>query len=276
VEYIEVINDLTSPEVVGGQTGEGFDVIVPSLPGYGFSGPTREAGWNDARMAKALLQLMARLGYDRFGVQGGDAGAIIAPEIARQGPNRVMGVHVHAATMGFIPLRPLSGEEIAALTDTEKIRLERLQTYMREWMGYNVIQTHRPQALAFALSDSPAGWLAWTSELFAGFGEKVGAVDDDVILTNATVHWVSGTAASSIRHYYENAHDPNTWTPKANSGVPTAVAVFQQADVPIRKFAEEANTIARWTEFERGGHYPVLEVPELWAKDVREFFGSLG
>lgn len=275
VEYIEVINDLTSPQV-GRETGEGFDVVVPSLPGYGFSGPTREAGWNDARMAKALLELMARLGYDRFGVQGGDAGAIIAPEIARQAPNRVIGVHVHAATMGFIPMRALSSEEIAALTNAERVRLERLQTYMRQWFGYNVIQSHRPHALAFALSDSPAGWLAWTSELFTGFGEKVGAVDDDTILTNAAIHWFAGTAASSIRHYYENAHDPNAWAPKANSGVPTAVAVFQEADVPIRKFSEDANTIVRWTEYEKGGHYPVLEVPEVWTKDVREFFRSLG
>jgi len=271
VEYIEVINVLTSP-----QAGVAFDVVVPSLPGYGFSGPTREAGWNDARMAKAFLELMARLGYDRFGVQGGDAGAIIAPEIARQAPNRVLGVHVHAATMGFIPLRPLSPEEMAALNNAEKVRLERLQTYMREWFGYNMIQSRRPNALAFALSDSPAGWLAWTSELFAGFGEKVGAIDDDTILTNATIHWFAGTTASSIRHYYENAHDPNAWAPKANSGVPTAVAIFQEADVPIRKFSEDAHTIVRWTEYEKGGHYPVLEVPEVWTKDVREFFASLG
>ncbi len=177
--------------------------------------------------------------------------------------------------MGFIPLRPLSNEETAALTEAEKVRLERSQTYMREWAGYNMIQSHRPQALAFALSDSPAGWLAWTSELFAGFGEKVGAVHDDAILTNATIHWVAGTAASSIRHYYENAHDPKAWAPKANSGVPTAVAIFHEADVAIRKFSEAANTVVRWTEYEKGGHYPVMEVPEVWIKDVREFFSGL-
>jgi epoxide hydrolase len=275
IEYIDVIQALTSSQAGGKQTDDTFDVVIPSLPGYGFSRPTREAGWNDARMAKALLELMTKLGYERFGIQGGDAGAIIAPEIARQAPDRVIGVHVHAATMGFIPLRPLSGEEMVALTKTEKVRLQRLQTYMRDWFGYNVIQSHRPQALAFALSDSPAGWLAWTTELFAGFGEKVGAIDDDTILTNATIHWVAGTASSSVRHYYENAHDPNAWATKANSGVPTAVAVFQEADVPIRTFSEAANTIVRWTEYEKGGHYPVLEVPEIWTRDVREFFRGL-
>ena len=164
---------------------------------------------------------------------------------------------------------------MAALTKAEKVRLERLQTYLRDWFGYNVIQSHRPQALAFALSDSPAGWLAWTIELFADFGNKVGAVNDTAVLTNATIHWVAGTVPSSIRHYYENAHDPNAWTPKTNSGVPTAVAVFQEADVPIRKFAEEANTIARWTEYEKGGHYPALEVPDVWTEDVRDFFRNL-
>jgi len=274
-EYVDVIQPLTNPHAAGIENNDAFDVVIPSLPGYGFSGPPRQAGWNDTRMAKAFLELMTRLGYERFGVQGGDAGAIIAPEIARQAPNRVIGVHVHAATTGFIPLRPLTAEEMASLGKSEKVRQERLQRYMRDWFGYNVIQSHRPQALSFALSDSPAGWLAWSTELFAGFGEKVGAIDDDVILTNATIHWVAGTVASSIRHYYENARDPNAWAPKTNSGVPTAVAIFQEADVPIRKFAEEANTIARWTEYEKGGHYPILEVPHVWVKGVREFFSNL-
>ncbi len=265
LEYIGVIEPLTSA---------GFDLVIPSLPGYGFSGPTREAGWSSGRMVNVFLELMTRLGYDRFGVQGGDMGAIIAPDMARKAPDRVTGVHVHAATMGFIPMRPLSPEEMAALTGAEKMRLGRLQRYMQEWFGYNVIQSHRPQALAFALSDSPAGWLDWSCDIFAGFGEHVGAIADDVILTNATIHWVAGTASSSIRHYYEWAHDPAAWAPRANSGVPTAVAVFNEGDVPIRKIAEETNTIARWTEFEKGGHYPTLEVPDAWLEDVREFFRS--
>jgi pimeloyl-ACP methyl ester carboxylesterase len=274
LEYIDVIEPLTSPANHGG-SGRAFDLVIPSLPGYAFSGPTREAGWDNDRMAKAFLELMSGLGYERFGVQGGDVGAIIAPEIARQAPARITGVHVHAATIGFIPLRPLSNEEIAELTGAERTRLDRLQRYMQNWFGYNVIQSHRPQALAFGLSDSPAGWLAWSSELFSGFGEKAGAVPDDAILANATAHWVAGTAASSMRHYYENAHNPNAWSPKSNSGVPTAVAVFEEGDVPIRRFGEEANTIVRWTEYAKGGHYPAIEVPGVWTNDVREFFSGL-
>jgi pimeloyl-ACP methyl ester carboxylesterase len=274
IEYLDVIEPLTNPVNHGG-SGGAFDLVIPSLPGYAFSGPTREAGWDNTRMAKAFLELMSRLGYERFGVQGGDMGAIIAPEIARQSPARIIGVHVHAATIGFIPLRPLSNEEVAQLNNVEKVRLARLHGYMQNWSGYNTIQSQRPQALAFALSDSPAGWLAWSSELFTGFGEKVGAVPDEAILANATAHWVSGTAASSMRNYYENAHNPNAWAPKPNSGVPTAVAVFDEGDVPIRRFSEEANTIVRWTEYAKGGHYPTLEVPEVWTKDVREFFSGL-
>jgi len=275
VEFLGVIGPLTDPVAHGGKAEDAFDVVIPSLPGFGFSGPTREAGWNNGRIGRAFIELMTRLGYQRFGVQGGDAGAIIGPEIGRLAPEKVIGVHVNAATMGFIPMGPISPEDIASFNDREKTRVQRLQRFMAEHFGFNAIQSTRPQALAYGISDSPAGLLAWISELFASFGDRPDAVPLDVFLTNFMIYWFTGTAASSMRLYYENAHDPAAWAPKANSGVPTAVAVFGFDEVPIRRYGEPSNTIARWTEFDVGGHYAVLEVPEVWTGDVRAFFGGL-
>ncbi|MDB5561991.1 MAG: epoxide hydrolase [Hyphomicrobiales bacterium] len=275
VEFLGVIDALTNPVAHGGNAQEAFDVVVPSLPGFGFSGPTRDKGWNNGRMANAFIELMDRLGYPRFGIQGGDAGAIIGPEIARLAPEKVLGVHLNAATMGFIPMGPIAPEDIATFNDREKARLQRLQRFMAEHFGFNAVQSTRPQALAYGLSDSPAGLLAWISELFTSFGDRPDAVPLDAFLTNFLIYWFTDTAASSIRIYYENAHDPSAWAPRANSGVPTAVAVFGFDEVPIRRYGEQGNTIVRWTEFDVGGHYAVLEVPEVWIGDVRTFFASI-
>ncbi len=275
VEYLGVIAALTDPVAHGGTAADAFDVIIPSLPGFGFSGPTREAGWNNGRIAKAFLALMSRLGYERFGVQGGDAGAIIAPEIGRLAPERVVGVQVNAATLGFIPLGPIEPEVFASFNERELVRVQRLQRFMAEHFGFNAVQSSRPQALAYAISDSPIGLLAWISDLFTSFGDRPDVIDPDVFLTNFMIYWFTGTAASSIRLYYENAHDPAAWAPKANSGVPTGVAVYGFDEVPLRRFGEEANTIVRWTELDEGGHYAVIEVPGLWTAEVRAFFAGL-
>ncbi len=276
VEFLDVIGPLTNPVAHGGKPEDAFDVVVPSLPGFGFSGPTREAGWNNVRIGKAFIELMSRLGYQRFGVQGGDAGAIIGPEIGRLAPERMIGIHLNAATMGFIPFGPVSPEEIATFTESEKVRLQRVQRFMAEHFGFNIMQSSRPQTLAYGISDSPAGLLAWISELFTSFGDRVDAVPMDRFLTNFMIYWFTGTAASSIRLYYENAHDPEAWSPKANSGVPTGVAVFGFDEVPIRRYGETSNTIVRWNEFDVGGHYAVLEVPGVWVADVCGFFNQIG
>jgi pimeloyl-ACP methyl ester carboxylesterase len=272
IEFVGVIGRLTSPAAHGGKAGHSFDLVIPSVPGFGFSGPTREAGWNNARIARAFLELMTRLGYRRFGVQGGDAGAIIGPEIGRLAPERIVGIHLNAATMGFIPFGPVSTEEFATYNAAEKVRLERMQRFMSQHFGFNVLQSTRPQALAYAVSDSPIGLLAWISELFTSFGDRADAIATDTFLTNFMIYWFTNTAASSMRLYWENAHAPDAWAPKANSGVPTGVAVFGFDEVPIRRVGEQSNTIVRWTEFDRGGHYAVLEEPDLWVGDVRAFF----
>jgi pimeloyl-ACP methyl ester carboxylesterase len=269
VEFLDQIGPLTAPAKHGAAGAQAFDVIVPSLPGVGFSGPTNEAGWNNVRIGRAFIELMGRLGYDRFAVQGGDAGAIIGPEIGRLAPGKIIGIHVNAATMGFIPMGPVSEEDAASFTPAEQKRLATLQEFMQVKFGFNLLQSNQPQLVAYAISDSPAGLMAWMTQLMDP--AEVG----DRFLTNFMIYWLTDTAASSIRLYYENAHDAGAWAPKANSGVPTAVAVFQDGDVAIRRYGESSNNIVRWSEYPHGGHYAVMTVPQDWVKDVRESFRDL-
>jgi epoxide hydrolase len=269
VEFLDQIGPLTDPAKHGAKGAPAFDVVIPSLPGVGFSGPTRDAGWNNLRIGKAFIELMARLGYQTFAVQGGDAGAIIGPEIGRMAPQKVIGIHVNAATIGFMPMGPVSDADAATFTPAEKKRLDVMQEFMQVKFGFNLLQSNQPQLVAYAISDSPAGLMAWMTQLMDP--EEVG----EHFLTNFMIYWLTDTAASSIRLYYENAHDPGAWAPKANSGVPTAVAVFQDGDIAIRRYGEAGNNIVRWTEYPHGGHYAVMTVPQDWLKDVREFFREL-
>jgi epoxide hydrolase len=270
VEFLDQIEPLTDPVKHGGRAEDAFDVVVPSLPGFGFSGPTREVGWNNIRIGKAFIELMGRLGYDKFAMQGGDVGAILGPEMGRLAPEKFIGLHLNAATMGFIPMGPVDEADLAQFTPAEKKRLAMLQEFMQVKFGFNLLQSNQPQLVAYALADSPVGLMAWITQLMGP--EEVG---EERFLTNFMIYWFTGTGSSSIRVYYENAHDPGAWAPKANSGVPTAVAVFQDGDIAIRKYGEEAHTIVRWTEYPHGGHYAVMTVPEDWRKDVREFFHGL-
>ncbi|MCC3374260.1 epoxide hydrolase family protein [Cohnella sp. REN36] len=275
VEFLDLIGPLTDPTSYGGDASDAYHLVIPSLPGFGLSGPTTETGWTPGRAAAALAELMSLLGYERYGVQGGDMGAIIAPEIGRIAAPRVIGVHVNAATMGFVPFGQVEDEVFATLTDAEKARLARLGQFMQERFGFNKLQSTRPQTLAYGLHDSPVGLLAWTCELFYGFGDAVEAVDRDRFLTNLMLYWLSGTANSSARMYYEAAHDPAAWAPKDPSPTPVGVAVFQQSDVAIRRYAELANHIVHWNEFERGTHFAAIDAADLMIGDLRTFFRGL-
>jgi pimeloyl-ACP methyl ester carboxylesterase len=269
VEFLDHIGPLTAPAQHGAAGAQAFDVVIPSLPGVGFSGPTGAAGWNNLRIGKAFIELMDRLGYQKFAVQGGDAGAIIGPEIGRMAPEKIIGIHLNAATIGFMPMGPVSEAEAATFTPAEKARLAMMQEFMQVKFGFNLLQSNQPQLVAYAITDSPAGLMAWMTQLMdpAEVGER--------FLTNFLIYWLTDTAASSIRLYYENAHDPGAWAPKANSGVPTAVAVFQDGDIAIRRYGEGSNNIVRWTEYAHGGHYAVMTVPQDWVKDVRDSFREI-
>ena len=277
VEFLDMIGPLTDPRAHGGSPTDAFHLVIPSIPGYGFSGPTREAGWTMARVAKAWAQLMRRLGYERYGAQGGDWGAFVSPELGRIDPDHVIGVHVNAATMGFVPFGPVAPDELATFTATEKARLARLKKFMSDMNGYFQIQATRPQTLAYGLSDSPVGLLAWIVEKFKEWTDSSAdlpedAVDRDRMLTNVMLYWLTGTAGSSARLYYENMH-AESWGQQPGR-TPTGVAVFAE-DIAIRRFAERGNNIVHWSDFDRGGHFAAMEVPDLLIGDVRDFFRPL-
>ena len=277
VEFLDVIRPLTDPRAHGGSPADAFHLVIPSIPGYGFSGPTRETGWTTARVAKAWAELMRRLGYERYGAQGGDWGAFVSPELGRADPSHVIGVHVNAATVGFIPFGPVPPDELATFTESEKARLARLEKFMSDMNGYFQIQATRPQTLAYGLNDSPVGLLAWIVEKFKEWTDSShelpeDAVDRDRLLTNVMLYWLTGTAGSAARLYYENMHS-GSWGQQPGT-TPTGVAVFAE-DIAIRRYGEQGNNIVRWSEFDRGGHFAAMEVPDLLIGDVRAFFRPL-
>ncbi len=275
VEFLAIIGPLADPAAHGGDPADAFHLVIPSIPGYGLSGPTRQAGWTTTRIAHAWAELMRRLGYRRYGAQGGDWGAFVSPELGRVDPDHVLGVHVNAASVGFIPLGPVDPDELATFTEAEQLRLERLATSTAgPGNGYFQLQATRPQTLAYALTDSPVGQLAWIVEKFKEWTHAAelpeDAVDRDQLLTNVMLYWLTGTAGSSARLYYDNSHAGDSWGQQPGT-TPTGVAVFAE-DYAIRRYAERGNTIVHWTEFDRGGHFAAMEVPDLLVGDVREFF----
>ncbi len=267
-EFLDIIGPLSDPAGHGGAAGDAFHLVIPSLPGFGFSGPTREPGWDLGRIARCWAELMRRLGYPRYGAQGGDWGGRISPELARTDPEHVLGLHVNGFTAAP------SGEpgELDGLTPAEQARLANLDRWHRERSGYAQIQATRPQTLAYALLDSPVGQLAWNTEWFDDYGEHVGGVTDDAILTNVTLYWLTRTAGSAARLYREAAA---SWGRRpAHCPVPTGVAVFP-GDSTVRRFVEREHAVVHWSEFDRGGHFAALQAPDLLVDDIRRFFRPL-
>jgi epoxide hydrolase len=263
VEYIDVIGPLTDPASHGGDPADSFDLVVPSLPGYGLSGPTREAGWSNQRIAAAWAELMRRLGYTRYGAVGNDAGSMISPELGRIDGEHVVGVHV-TQLFSFPSGDPA---ELADLTPEEQRELETLQWFYENKSSFNTLMAQQPQTLAYALLDSPVGLLAWNAQLL---GEDL---DDDFALTNVMLYWLTETAASAARLYCENARAPHPTEPTT---VPIGLAAFGGDFSGIRRFAErDHRNIVHWSVFDRGGHFAAHKVPDLLVGDVRSFFRAL-
>ncbi|TXK39888.1 epoxide hydrolase family protein [Nonomuraea sp. C10] len=268
-EFMKVVGPLTDPRAYGGDPADAFHVVAPSLPGFGFSGPTRERGWDMARVAAAWKELMRRLGYGRYGAHGGDTGAVISPMVGRLDPERVVGVHVNGG-LGFPSGDPA---ELEGLTEAERARLAVYGD--QDGSGYAMIQSTRPQTLAYGLHDSPAGQLAWIAEKFKEWTDPArelpeDAVDRDQLLTNISIYWLTGTAGSSARLYKESAA---SWgRGQEPSALPHGVAVFP-GDPGVRRVAEREHKIVHWSEFDRGGHFAAMEAPDLLVEDVRAFFG---
>ncbi|MBL1075498.1 epoxide hydrolase [Nocardia sp. 2] len=276
VEFLDVIGPLSDPRAHGGDPGDAFHLVIPALPGFGFSGPVSDSGWDIERIGRAWAELMQRLGYERYGVQGGDIGAAVSPQVAREVPDRVIGVHVNGGP-GPMPQLPLDAAELAELTAAEQDRVHRIEAFMQEEFGYIAIQSTRPQTLAYGLVDSPIGQLSWIMDKFREWTHPRNVAPDkildrDRLLTNVMMYWLTGTAGSAG---YVGYGQTGAWgAVPASSGVPTGAIIFAH-DVGIRRYSETENNITHWVEVDRGGHFAALEEPDLLVADIREFFRSL-
>ena len=274
VEYLDLIPLLTDPASHGADPDDAFDVVVPSLPGYGFSGRPDAPGMVNSTVADMWSELMRRLGYDRFGAHGSDIGGGVTSRIGQQHPEAVVGLHLSAVGLP-VPPQPWS--------DAETAYFDTAQAYSSEEGAYSALQSTKPQTLAYALNDSPAGLAAWIVEKFRAWSDCGGDVETrfsrDQLLTNLTVYWVTETIASSMRMYWDYRHRGTPLAVGKQIPVPCAFAIFgnefRSPGRTPRDLAERYYTVTRWTEFTRGGHFPALEEPQLLAADIREFFRPL-
>jgi epoxide hydrolase len=270
VEFLDVIPRLTDPEAHGGSADDAFHVVAPSLPGYGFSEPTRTTGWDVARVTRAFVELMARLGYGRYGAQGGDWGAQVTTRVGAYDPEHCVAIHVN------MPITEPPKEQVP-LSDDDQAALVDFQQFRQEETGYSVEQSTKPQTVGVALNDSPAGLLAWIVEKFRTWsdcnGEPENAFTRDDLLTNVMIYWVTQTITSSARLYWERQHSADR---PEYVAVPTGVARFPKEPLHFpRPWVERSYNVTHWTEMPRGGHFAAMEQPELFVADVRAFFATV-
>ncbi|SMC27867.1 Pimeloyl-ACP methyl ester carboxylesterase [Clostridium acidisoli DSM 12555] len=272
IRYQKIIPLLTDPASYGGDTKDSFDVIVPSLPGFGFSSPFKHSGMNNYRVSELWAKLMTeKLGYSKFTAAGGDVGSGVTRYLALNHPELLMGIHI--TDIGII-------RDLMISQDNAKLSEEELnyRKSAAEWIpnegGYMSIQSTKPQTIAYGLSDSPVGLAAWIIEKFRGWSDCNGDLEQkfskDELLTNIMIYWVTNTIGSSARIYYENMH---SLPAIGRIDVPTGIALFP-ADIllPPKEWAERNLNITRFTTMPRGGHFTAMEEPELLAKEIRAFF----
>ncbi|WP_203582091.1 epoxide hydrolase family protein [Microbacterium hibisci] len=282
-EFADVIGPLTEPASGDDGRRTPFHVVAPSLPGYGFSTPLAGAGWGNLfRVAQAFAELMERLGYERYLVHGTDAGAGVAGLLGMVAPDRVIGVHM----TGTAPAMPFGPPiDTASLTGADRERAERFNAAQQDAYGYLHLQSTRPQTLAYALADSPVAQLAWIAEKFHEWTDPAHelpdeAVDRDALLTAVSIAWFTGAGGSSAHATYEGmqvyrqmaaAQGQGTDAgSEAPSGPPTGVAVFA-ADNTVRSVLDPAHAMVHWNEYDRGGHFPGMETPDLLVADLDAF-----
>ncbi|MET7764470.1 epoxide hydrolase [Streptomyces sp. NPDC005393] len=269
VEFTDLIGHLTDPRAHGGDPAQAFHVVIPSVPGFGFSAPPRETGWNMARVARIWAELMQRLGYDRYGTQGGDLGAYVAPEVAKTAPDQVIGVYAISG-LGF----PTEAD-FPELTDEERTAFAALQE--EDWMNgvdHHTLLRAAPQTFAYGWHDSPVAALAWMTQKFKEFTAATKLpeqlIDRDLLLTNLTLYWLTGTLGTSSWPMYDSAGF--AW-PEGQRAAPTGV---YSGPPGIRRLAERHATITHWPlDNPSGHHFVAMELPDRVAADIREFFGTL-
>lgn len=267
IDFLDMIGPLTDPVAHGGRAEDAFSVVVPSMPGFAFSTPVVEGGWTMARVARTLDALMRRLGYDSYGAHGSDTGALVSRELGLMQPEGFLGLHV----LQLFSFPSGDPAEFEKLEPKDFAALEHME-WFQSVGGYNAINASRPQTVAVGISDSPVGQLAW-NELFMSFGNGTSLVTAEQILTQVSLEWLTNTAASVGRYHYEEAH---AGAEPAVNHAPTGVAVFADDFKSIRTFADRDNSnVVHWSEFETGGHYASLELPDKVTADLRAFFGNL-
>lgn len=274
-EMTKIIPLLADPGAGGGDPSDAFHVVVPSLPGYGFSDRPTQRGMNVVRIADLFAQLMRDvLGYDRFGAHGGDWGAAVTARLGFAYPQNVVGIHL---TM-LIGRPTIAADE--QLSEEEQAFLRQMERWRQEEAGYSMIQGTKPQTLAYGLNDSPAGLAGWIVEKFRSWSDCGGDVErrftKDELLTNIMIYWVTQTINSSTRLYYEQRHNPWTLGEGERITVPTGVASFpgEIARAP-RSWFERACNLQRWAEMASGGHFAAMEEPERLVEEIRAFFRPL-
>jgi pimeloyl-ACP methyl ester carboxylesterase len=278
IEFEKVLGPLSDPVAFGGDAADAFHVVCPSLPGYGFSDKPAGPGWNVQRIASAWATLMARLGYSRYGAQGGDWGNSITTCIGQQDLDHVVGIHLNPPIVAPDP------ETFGDLTDQERSALAALE-HARDWeSGYSEEQATKPQTVGYALVDSPAGLCAWIVEKFWSWtdcdGDLANVLTRDEVLDDVTLYWLTATGASSARLYWESIRQVSEWFTRSNSdtvAVPTGCSIFPKEVIrPSRRWAAKRYTdIRQWHELEKGGHFAAFEQPEVFVDEVRAFFRQL-
>jgi pimeloyl-ACP methyl ester carboxylesterase len=277
VEMVKLIPLLTDPAAHGGSAEDAFDVIVPSLPGYGFSDRPRERGMDPQKIAALWARLMQELGYERFGAQGGDWGSAVSIGLGLSHAERVIGIHLN-----YIAGRFLLGGTLDQKPedDMAKAYVEQLRAWYDAEGGYSHEQGTKPQTLSYGLNDSPVGLAAWIIEKFRAWSDCGGDVESvfsrDELLTNIMIYWVTETIHSSARLYYESRQLPLSLSPANYVKPPVAFALFpEEIPIPPRTLAERGLNIVRWTAMPKGGHFAAMEQPKLLAEDLRGFFRAL-
>ncbi|MGH9152343.1 MAG: epoxide hydrolase family protein [Acidimicrobiales bacterium] len=275
IEFTQMIGALTDPRAHGSGLADAFDVVAPSLPGFGYSNPVGEAGWTTGRAARAFGELMARLGYERYGVHGGDIGAGVGSGLTAADPDHVVALHVTSDPPTAVSFASWSGDPAAnpALSPADKERVEELKRWSKDDEGYLRLQSTRPQTIGYALVDSPVAQLAWIVEKVQAWTDRQAAlpeeaVDRDQLLANVSLYWFTRTGASAAHALYESMN-AQEWSEPGPA--PVGFAVFG-AESFVRTLLDPERKIEHWSEFERGGHFPAMEQPELLTDDLRTFF----
>lgn len=277
VEMERIIPLLADPGAHGGDPADAFHVVVPSLPGYGFSQAPERPGFASSCIAELWFRLMTGLEYDRFGAQGGDLGAGVSTRLAHRFPEAVIGYHLNYISGGY---RPPLGDGLPPLTAEERSFLDVAAAWAEAEGAYAHLHSTKPQTLAYALNDSPVGLAAWIVEKFRAWSDCGGDVERvfslDALLTDISLYWFSGTIEASIRIYKENRLHPLHFKPGERVKPPLGVALFpRELPVPPRSWVERCHNVVRWTDMPRGGHFAAMEQPGLLAEDIRAFFRPL-